>query len=229
MQRLPISSFDRDGLYVSGDVTIHPSAAIANGVVLQAGENSRISIAAGVCIGLGAVLHAYDGAIEIETGANLGAGALVVGCCTIGAHACIGAASTVLDARIAPNCILPTGSIVGDLSRSVEVGEEVEVGEAAENRSDDRSNENCVDRLTSDVVQDPENSSVMPNNEVGVVESEDDPNPSPERSNPPDTTPPNPPTARFVYGEIHLNRILTTLFPHSNRFRSESKDSGETE
>ncbi|OLP16836.1 hypothetical protein BST81_19265 [Leptolyngbya sp. 'hensonii'] len=103
--------------YVRGDVTIHPSAAIAPGVILQAGPGCRIVIAAGVCIGMGTILHAYQGVLEIEAGVSLGAGVLMVGQGRIGANTCIGSSTTIFNSSIDRDQIIPAGSIVGDTSR----------------------------------------------------------------------------------------------------------------
>jgi carbon dioxide concentrating mechanism protein CcmN len=112
-----ISNFDS---YISGEVMIDPTAAIAPGVVLQAPPNSRIVIAAGVCIGMGTVLHAHNGILEIESGAILGAGVLVVGQVKIGANACIGSATTILNCSIEPGQVVASGSLLGDTSRRTE-------------------------------------------------------------------------------------------------------------
>lgn len=101
------------GFYVSGDVTIAPDVVIAPGVVLLADPSSSIVIAGGVCIGLGAVIHAYGGAIAIEAGVNLGAGVLLVGQCRIGTTACIGASATLYNAVVAPGQLVPSGSLLG--------------------------------------------------------------------------------------------------------------------
>jgi carbon dioxide concentrating mechanism protein CcmN len=103
-----------------GEVTVHPSVAIAPGVLLQAEAGSRISIAASVCIGMGAVIHAYGGVLEIQEGVNLGAGVLILGSGVIGAHACVGTSSTVIESSVSSQQILPPGSLVGDRSRSVQ-------------------------------------------------------------------------------------------------------------
>jgi len=60
-------------------VTIHPSAAIAPGVLLQADPESQIIIAAGVCVGMGTILHAHAGILEVSQEQNIGAGVLIVG------------------------------------------------------------------------------------------------------------------------------------------------------
>lgn len=111
-----IRNFDS---YMSGEVTIDPSAAIAPGVMLQADPNSQIIIAAGVCIGMGTVLHARDGILEIEAGATIGAGVLLVGRGKIGANACIGSATTILNCEIAPEQVIAPNSLLGDSSRTL--------------------------------------------------------------------------------------------------------------
>lgn len=114
----PISNLNS---YISGEVMVDPSAAIAPGVLLQADPNSQIIIGAGVCIGMGAVLHAHDGILEIQAGANLGAGVLVVGKGKIGANACIGSATTILNHSIESGQVVASGSLIGDTSRSAEL------------------------------------------------------------------------------------------------------------
>lgn len=116
----PLSAIGNFNSYQSGEVTIDPSAAIALGVILQAPPNSKIIIAAGVCIGMGTVLHASDGILEIEAGAILGAGVLVVGAGKIGTNACIGSATTILNCSIEPGQVVAPGSLIGDNSRSEE-------------------------------------------------------------------------------------------------------------
>jgi carbon dioxide concentrating mechanism protein CcmN len=104
----PIGDFHT---YISGDVTIHPSAAIAPGVLIQADPDSKITIAAGVCIGMGTVLHARDGWIDIRSGVNLGAGVLIFGSAKIGENACVGASTTIVNCAIAPQSVIAPGSL----------------------------------------------------------------------------------------------------------------------
>jgi carbon dioxide concentrating mechanism protein CcmN len=68
---LPLSSNYVD---TEGEVSIDPSATIASGVILRAATDSKIIIGAGVCIGIGSILTASQGILEVEAGANLGAG-----------------------------------------------------------------------------------------------------------------------------------------------------------
>jgi carbon dioxide concentrating mechanism protein CcmN len=114
---LPLSS--NSHVYTEGDVSIDPSAAIAPGVILRAAPDTKIVIAAGVCIGMGSILHAQGGTLEVEAGANLGAGVLIVGKGTIGANACIGAVTTICNASIEPWHVVPAASVVGDKGRQI--------------------------------------------------------------------------------------------------------------
>lgn len=115
----PLHPIDDRQSYTSGAVEIDPSAAIAPGVLLQADPGSRIVVAAGASVGMGSVLHARNGSLEIGQGANLGAGVLLVGAVTVGPHACIGSASTVIDGAVAAYQIVSPGSLLGDAGRSV--------------------------------------------------------------------------------------------------------------
>ncbi|NEP46144.1 MAG: transferase, partial [Okeania sp. SIO2H7] len=115
----PIESNCNYEPFVSGDVTIAPDVAIAPGAILQAAPDSRIAIASGVCIGMGAIIHAYNGTIEIEEGATIGAGVLIVGKAKIAAKACIGSLTTVLNCDLEPEQTVAAGSILGDTSRKV--------------------------------------------------------------------------------------------------------------
>jgi carbon dioxide concentrating mechanism protein CcmN len=112
---------DRFDAHIHGNVIIHPSAVIAPGVILQAATNSTIVIGAGVCLGMGSILQVSEGILEIEAGANLGAGFLMVGEGKIGANACIGSATTVFNCSVAPGQVIPPGAILGDTSRQMVV------------------------------------------------------------------------------------------------------------
>ena len=102
--------------YVCGNVVIDQTAAIAAGVLIQADQGSQITIAAGVCIGMGAVLHAQNGLLEVAAGANLGAGVLVYGNSKIGEGACIGASSSIVHAVVGRGVIVPPCSLISGLA-----------------------------------------------------------------------------------------------------------------
>jgi carbon dioxide concentrating mechanism protein CcmN len=122
--------------YKSGNVTVHDSAAIAPGVLLQADPDSQLIIAAGVCIGMGTVLHAYAGTLEIGTGATLGTGVLVVGSGRIGARACIGSMATIFNSSIQPEQLVPSGVLIcGEGCPQPQLELKQEQGPAAESMS----------------------------------------------------------------------------------------------
>ena len=104
-------------VYLDGNVSIDPTAAIAPGVLLQAEENSRITIGAGVCIGAGTIVHASGGNLDIGAGVCIGRGVLIIGSGTIDRHACIGAGTTIFDPQIAEDTVIATHSLIGDRSR----------------------------------------------------------------------------------------------------------------
>ena len=196
MYRSPPQPLNNASAFVSGDVTIDPSVAIATGVILQADRDSQIVIATGVCIGMGAIIHAHQGKIEVEAGANIGAGVLVVGHGTIGAKACIGAETTLLNPVITAKQVVPAGTIIGDESRSVTLS----------SSSQEKSDPGEVQTSSTDH---PKNSQSEESSEV-----------SPKTSSVSDSTAatsleksPNP-TASIVYGQVHLNQLLNTLLPH---------------
>ncbi|NJR38382.1 MAG: carbon dioxide concentrating mechanism protein [Leptolyngbyaceae cyanobacterium CSU_1_4] len=115
LPRSPLISDDH--LYISGTVTLDASAAIAPNVMLQADPGCHLIIAAEVSIGSGCVLHAHNGTLEIETGATLGSGVLILGGGKIGANACIGSRATLINSSIEPEYTVPPGAIIGDRSR----------------------------------------------------------------------------------------------------------------
>jgi carbon dioxide concentrating mechanism protein CcmN len=122
----PLLELIDDGyIYISGEVIVDPSAAIATGVLLQADPGSRLTIAAGVCIGQGTVLHAHQGTLAIEAGAILGSGVLIIGQGKIGANACVGPLTTIINASVKSSEMVPAHSLIGDKSRSVELEAEL--------------------------------------------------------------------------------------------------------
>ena len=188
----PIGNFNS---HISGEVIIDRTAAIAPGVVFHADPNSKIIIAAGVCIGMGVVLHAHDGNLEIETGVNLGAGVLVVGKATIGANACIGAATTIFNCSVASKQVIPPGSLLGDTSRHLTVDSSLEANKAPEPPADETqpSPPTAATLRTT-----PESN--------GQVE---------DTSASSQIEPSQPTGDRIVYGKASITRLMATLFPHS--------------
>ena len=205
----PLQLSSNSQILMSGDVVVNDGAAIAPGVILQADPGSRISIAAGACIGMGVILHAREGNLDIGAGVILGAGVLVVGSGTIGANACIGAATTLLDPCIPQMQILPAGSLIGDSSRQV-----VAEATAPENAEADTPQ---VDRP----INPPEPPETQPQTppETAV---------EPPESNGADPPPPQPAESpTILYGQAHIHQLLGTLFPHRQAF-NRSEENGQT-
>lgn len=113
----PLQPIANSDIRICGEVEIHPTASIASGVILQAAPNSRIVIGVDVCIGMGTIISAYDGVVEIADGATLGSGVLIVGQSKVGNNACIGTASTIFNAAVESMAVVSPGSIIGDVSR----------------------------------------------------------------------------------------------------------------
>lgn len=197
---LPLSS--NYYVHTEGEVNIDPSAAIGSGVILRAATDSKIIIGAGVCIGIGSILHAYQGILEVEAGANLGAGVLMVGKGKIGTNACVGALTTIWNASIEPWQVVPPGSLVGEQGRQVSTPASV---------TDSVTQTPPLPASTDTVGQEslngqfPTPTTVVAN--TAQVDSSTELKPE---------APPTEP-GKSVYGQENLNRLLKTLFPHNNQ------------
>lgn len=222
--------------YVSGDVTIDPSAAIAPGVLLIADANSRIVIAAGACIGMGSIIDARDGTLEIETGAVLGAGVLVVGQGKIGANACIGSATTIFFDSIAARQVVPPGSLIGDSSRQIIVPLTAET--ATNSASASKENKSTLPTITIlPCTNNGQQASIPATDESASTLNHKAPTPeaSPGKTtseSPPTPTKPDDPQVTNVqfatYGQANLNRLLLTLFPQNQSLKRPLQD-GQTD
>ncbi|WP_448561311.1 hypothetical protein [Trichothermofontia sp.] len=197
--------------YLSGDVVIHRDAVIAPGVVMLADPGSRILIGAGVCIGLGAILHAHGGDLTIEAGVTLGAGVLVVGSGSIGANTCVGATTTVFNTSIACGQLIPPASLLGDTSRQIAGAAETPILEAEHTvfHSEVRYT------VPQDSVETPPSPppeptptpapTATPTTTPPTSESPASPSPVPEPE--PSPKPPGP-----VFGKAHFERLRYHLF-----------------
>ncbi|AFY72759.1 hypothetical protein Syn7502_00609 [Synechococcus sp. PCC 7502] len=117
----PLHSVNYSDFHVSGDVTIQPNVAIAPGVLIQADPDSQIIIESGTCIGMGTIIHAFKGKIEIKAGVTIGTGVLIVGAVKIGANACVGSMTTVFNTSIPNADLVIAGSLLGiDISNRLE-------------------------------------------------------------------------------------------------------------
>jgi carbon dioxide concentrating mechanism protein CcmN len=127
---------------ISGDVTVHPTANVASGVLLHADPGSQLVIGVGACIGAGCILHAHTGTLFIGDGVILGMGTLVFGSTQVGERSCVGAESSLIDVSIAPNTVLPPNSLIDSYSSSSEYAQ------AHPQQSDPVANETSSSRDT---------------------------------------------------------------------------------
>lgn len=209
---LPLSS--NNYVYTEGEVSIDPSAAIASGVILRAATDSKIIIGAGVCIGIGSILTASQGILEVEAGASLGAGVLVVGKGKIGINCCIGALTTIWNASIEPWQAVAPGSLIGDSGRKMPLS------------SSDTEHPTSADIPLPTVTHTPGQESL--NGQVPVPKTE-----KTEGSEITDTHSASEQQVEAlnsgevnVYGQDNLNRLLKTLFPYNNQsFNPSPEDS----
>ena len=181
----PLQPISNSHFYVSGNVTIHPSAVIAPGVLLQADPESQIIIAAGVCIGMGAVLHAHQGILEVDSGANIGAGVLIVGKVKIGTNACIGSMTTILDSSVGWGEVVSPGSLIGDASRQSEAQRPEDTTTLVFESSSNQQSEQLAEATTTPASESSSNQQALSGG-----------------------------SGTQVYGQANLNRLLSTLLPH---------------
>ncbi len=192
---LQLRPIDTAHYLVSGDVTIHEGAAIAPGVLLQAGSGSRIIVGAGVCIGIGSVIHVHEGTLEIGEGAIIGAGVLLIGQVKIGDRACIGSASTILDSSIEVGGLVAPGSLVGDRSRLPEEPKVIDTQSPVVEAPPDPWAETKASPQ-------PEIPAEEPKSEQPLQEQ------APEINNG---------IVASVYGQSYVNNLLVKLFPQNQR------------
>ncbi|MBE9045153.1 carbon dioxide concentrating mechanism protein [Pleurocapsales cyanobacterium LEGE 10410] len=201
---------------VSGDVEIHPTASLAPGVILQAAPDSSIVIGADVCIGMGVIINAHQGAIEIESGAILGSGVLIIGKSKIGKNACVGTSTTVFHQDIAAMVVIEPGSIIGDISRKIvsedqrntkDNNDNSQFSEKPPQNNSKASDNNFATQANQSVKQDfvQEQNSTIPHVETSAETQ-------PKKSKPP------------VVGQVYINELLITLFPHNKSQNNHSSN-----
>ena len=224
----PLQPVSNKDVYISGDVTVHPSAALAPGVILQAAPNSRIVIGAEVSIGMGTIINACQGEIAIANGATLGAGVLIVGASAIGSNACIGTATTIFNSSVDSMAVITPGSLIGDISRQYNIQEtrnnnhqssetnkvspQAKIAEQngwqQESKSDSELNSETAE-VSSTAKKSPVVDSEV--TDTPELEFEVEKNDSEVEKNP-----------NSVVGQVYINQLLLTLFPH---YRSSNPDS----
>ncbi|AXY67649.1 hypothetical protein D3A95_04430 [Thermosynechococcus sichuanensis E542] len=186
---------------IVGDVVVDPQAVLAPGVLLWAEVGASIRIAAGVCIGMGSVIHAHGGPIEISEGVNIGAGVLLIGAVTIEPHACIGASTTVIQTTIPAGAVVAAGSLLGDSSRRWQPPTETS-----------QPQESAVS--SEDPWQEPPTTPASSENSTPDQQDATD-SPSSHQESPPDTTTSTTsttPKATVVYGQAYVSKMFAKMF-----------------
>jgi len=202
MRLPPVQIVSQSEYFVSGDVSIHETAVVAPGVVLQAAPNSQILIGAGSCIGMGTVINAYAGIVDIGSAVTLGPGVLIMGRSTVGQGACVGTKTTIINTSIEPLTMIAPGSLLGDTSRA---WQPETVSPAAEIPSPWDTEEVVNDSLP------------VPESPVEI---------EPELPSEPAIAPEFVVTAdtilkekQPVVGQVYINQLLITLFPERQTFK----------
>lgn len=199
---------------ISGDVEIHPTASLAPGVILQAAPDSRIVIGADVCIGMGAIINACQGTVEIEAGAILGSGVLIIGESKIGNNCCIGTSTTIFRENVASMTVIEPGSIVGDASRQVEIKQE-----PANNQNAKAPGKSAKSDLNGNTAS--KNGRTANPSTVAQSYSQG----STSANHVDTSTAPVTKSKVPVVGQVYLNELLVTLFPHRKNSDSDSNNS----
>ncbi len=212
----PVQPVSLSEIYVSGDVTIDDSAVVAPGTILQAAANSRIIIGPGVCLGVGVILNASQGALEIEGGAIIGSGVLIIGTGKIGRNACVGSLSTIFNSSVPSQSIVPAGSVITQQEPPTDLDQELSTSPW----------ESEPEPLVSN--QTPPSSPTNP--ESSVSDEPADKGPEAVEENPPTapavavTTPSVETESNAeskqspVVGQVYINQLLVTLFPERRAF-----------
>ncbi|MGD1860431.1 MAG: hypothetical protein ACFB0E_10730 [Leptolyngbyaceae cyanobacterium] len=185
--------------YIGPNVNVAADAAIAAGAVLEAAPGATLVIAAGVCIGAGAVVQATGGKLVLEVGVNLGGGVLIVGQGIVGAHACIGSDTTLFNPQVEAGAVIPARSLV----YLPEAQLNGTAAEAANNHASDPAT--SVESVhNGDTI---ESGSAMAASAASQELVQDSA------------------LARIVYGREQVEQLMKTLFPHRDSLNGQNGSS----
>jgi carbon dioxide concentrating mechanism protein CcmN len=208
-------------LRIYGEVEIHPTASLAPGIILIAAPGNRIIIGADVCIGSGVIFNAGQGDIEIESGAILGSEVLIIGKTHIGNKACIGSSVTIFQTSIPATTVVASGSVLGDISRQVEI---VETSTEPVKKTHHEEYPSFWDEPEEDTKE--THPATNNNSDLPTLKTPSTSQNNLEQSSPQeevksvdiselDTNGEKPEqTKGFAIGQVYINQLLFTLFPH---------------
>ncbi|WP_107669914.1 transferase [Cyanothece sp. BG0011] len=227
----------RSEVSIMGEVIIHEGAVVAPGTILQAAPNCRIVIHPGACIGMGTLINAYKGDIEIESGAMLGAGVLIVGQGNIGQNVCLGSCTTVINTSLESGTTIEAGSLIGDTSRQFpEKESQSSPAIKAENNGNGLTdNGHLTANHQKEESQTQKTSSNKPEFAQEMEDLWADSQPEIEEVTdvpeiPEIPTKPNIPADKNnntapVVGQVYINQLLCTLFPDRQAFNQAQNNS----
>ena len=167
---------------------------------------------------MGAIINACQGSIEIEAGAILGSGVLIIGESKIGNNCCIGTSTTIFQENVASMTVVEPGSIIGDLSRQAPSQDEPESNNTA-NQTKAKSSNNF------------QNNNPFSDNQYATSKSEPILNRNSNQSQNSASIPhvetsfessPQKPKVPVV-GQVYINELLVTLFPYNKGSDSNQK------
>ncbi|AFZ46210.1 carbon dioxide concentrating mechanism protein [Cyanobacterium stanieri PCC 7202] len=227
-------------IQIRGDVTIDDSAVIADGVIINAPEGAKIIIRSGVCLGMGSIITAFpEATIEIKANAILGAGCLIFGQCTIGNQVSIGSAVTIYNVDIEPLSVIPSGTVMGDRSRTVTIESETIPEASSEETQEITTTQKETaesEKAKSDAIKQQEHLNKY-RNKIPSLDSVQNQIPTTPQNHQ-DTTPQEDTQnkqekqeaiatdddpwgitksdSKEVAGQVYINRLFVTLFPEKN-------------
>jgi carbon dioxide concentrating mechanism protein CcmN len=221
-----------DTTQIRGDVTIDRSVIIASGVILNATSGTKIILSSGVCLGMGTIITAYDGDVEIKENTILGSGSLILGSCVIGSQVSLGASVTVYNTNVEPLTVIPAGTIIGDRSRRVKLKENEEISPVKEEKQENTAINNPTQTIIDGIkngfatslddqivendahVRDTDDRTIeenIPENKPDSAKIED--NAETEIMNQQEVSEENTTKVNTVVGQVYINKLLFTLFP----------------
>lgn len=210
----PQPTINKD-IRISGDVEIHPTASLAPGVILQAAPEYKIIVGADACIGMGAIINAAQGSVEIGSGAILGAGVLIIGASKIGSNCCIGTSTTIFQSDVATMVVIEPGSIIGDGSRQAEKNSYEQPQTQSSKNSKNVNRVGAKFDSKSERVEKPQYQTAKNSHKVSD---------SPSVTQVETTTQiPLHQNKKPVVGQLYINELLITLFPHNKTPHSNSQ------
>ncbi|BAQ66736.1 hypothetical protein [Geminocystis sp. NIES-3709] len=224
-----------DTTQIRGNVTIDQSVIIASGVILNATQGNKIIIHGGVCLGMGTIITAYNGDVEIRENTILGSGSLILGKSVIGSQVSLGASVTVYNSNIESMSVIPAGSIIGDRSRQINFNEDVNINSSSQKINSPTQTiidgvkngftpkietENIpIEENNNNHSSDTENYNTFNEIEENITENEQE-SPTLEIEENSETEilnndvwEDNTPQVNTVVGQVYINKLLFTLFP----------------